>query len=51
MHQIHPFINVCAYFRFVNSLGEATELEITAKLMVHTKETLNTYLDMHLNKP
>ena len=26
------------------SQGEATELEIIAKLMLHTKETLNTYM-------
>ena len=51
MHQIHPFINICAYFRFVNSVGEATELEITAKLMVHTKETLNTYLAHFCDQP
>ena len=26
------------------SQGEATDLEITARLMLHTKETLNTYM-------
>lgn len=31
--------------------GEATELEITAKLMVHTKETLNTYLAHFCEQP
>lgn len=31
--------------------GEATELEITAKLMLHTKEVLNTYLSAFTGQP
>ena len=33
------------------SQGEATDLEITAKLMLHTKEVLNTYLSAFSNQP
>eukprot|EP01035_Chromulina_nebulosa_P020610 gene20610-26722_t len=33
------------------SQGEATELEIIAKLMLHTKETLNTYLAAFCDQP
>jgi len=33
------------------SQGEATELEITAKLMLHTKEVLNTYLSAFSEQP
>ena len=33
------------------SQGEATELEIIAKLMLHTKETLNTYLAEFCQQP
>jgi len=33
------------------SQGEATDLEITAKLMLHTKESLNTYLAAFSNQP
>eukprot|EP01038_Epipyxis_sp_PR26KG_P012937 gene12937-17345_t len=33
------------------SQGEATDLEITAKLMLHTKEVLNTYLSAFCNQP
>lgn len=33
------------------SQGEATELEIIAKLMLHTKETLNTYMAAFCDQP
>eukprot|EP01032_Pedospumella_encystans_P021920 gene21920-24855_t len=33
------------------SQGEATDLEITAKLMLHTKEVLNTYLSAFCAQP
>jgi ATP-dependent Clp protease protease subunit len=33
------------------SQGEATDLEITAKLMLHTKEVLNTYLAAFCDQP
>ena len=33
------------------SQGEATELEIIAKLMLHTKETLNTYMADFCDQP
>jgi ATP-dependent Clp endopeptidase proteolytic subunit ClpP len=33
------------------SQGEATELEIIAKLMIHTKETLNTYMADFCDQP
>lgn len=33
------------------SQGEATELEITASLMLHTKDVLNTYLSAFCNQP
>jgi ATP-dependent Clp endopeptidase proteolytic subunit ClpP len=33
------------------SQGEATDLEITAKLMLHTKEVLNTYMSEFCQQP
>ena len=33
------------------SQGEATDLEITAKLMLHTKEVLNTYMANFCDQP
>lgn len=33
------------------SQGEATDLEITARLMLHTKETLNTYMSSFCDQP
>ena len=48
---IHPIKNNLYLVISWLYTGEATELEITAKLMVHTKETLNTYLAHFCDQP